>query len=242
MDKNILYVGIFDTNNHYDCVGLLSQFNKNILCLFTKEDLYHKYNSLVVSNNAKARVIRDTNINIFDIISNLEQSYDLFAVLHRTKIIFSNNKFIEQNNNIIQIYQNNNPIISFFNKKWLRNFKINNITINSIFANYFIEEFETEKISSNIYQIYEPIRDTVVNKNFDNNKEIKFNIIYDDDKCAFVKILSINNIEESAVFIDKNTFKAYHINSLLVGQLLNITENNLIIEWVLDGEKVYCSY
>jgi hypothetical protein len=236
--SNILYIALIDNNNHYDCMGILSQFKENTLCLFASEDLFNFHHKFVVAHKAKTRVIKDLEISLWNIVKEYSK-YELFGFIHNSKIVYyNNNNPIVVNDKIVQIDANNAPLISFFNTKLLIELNRLNSILPNIIHNTILN-IDIEKTINYFYTIYVPVQE---NNSVINRVDKNFKNMYEDDTCAFLTVDSINNIVSSAVFINKRNMKAYHVGSLLAGNVLNLTENSLIIDWQINNESVYCSY
>lgn len=238
MNNNILYISIFDTNNYYDCFGLLSQFKDNMLCLFSSDELYHLCQPKISSYGAKCRIIRDFNLSLWNIIKDYNNKYNAFGLIHNTKTIYyENNSPILVKNKILQIYDSDSLLLSFYDNQLLINLHKTNINIQDLLLNNCILNQDVEKIKNHYYKTYihKTENNTVINeKNFEN--------VYENDLCAFVTIEKLNGVNKSAVFINKRNMKAYHIDSLLAGNVLNLTQNSFVVDWQINNESVYCAY
>ncbi len=237
--SKLLYVAIFDEQNHYDCLGLLSQFKNNILCIFTSDELYYTYQQHILSYKAKGQVIRDPQTTLWNIVKHYSNHYDLFGLIHYTKILYyENNTEIKLDNKAIYIHYKNLTLISVYNEKLL-------IQLNQLNSNIYsmLNEnvsIDIEKMSNKYYQTH--ILETTQNTENSQTTLSKFTNIYEDDFCVFLIVKELKEISGSAIFINKRNMKAYHINDLLSGNVLHLTENNLVIDWIKDNHVIYCSY
>lgn len=236
MNNNILYISIFDTNNYYDCFGLSSQLKNNIVCLFSSDELYHLCQPKISLCGAKCRVIRDFNLSLWNIVKEYSNIYNVFGLIHNTKLIhYENNYPILVKDKILQIYDGDSLLLSLYDNQSLINLHKTNINIESLINNSEQNQ-NIEKIKHHYYKTY-------LNKDHATiAAKTNFKNIYEDDLCVLVTVEKLNNIDKSAVFINKRNMKAYHVDSLLAGNVLNLTQNSFIVDWQINNESVYCAY
>jgi hypothetical protein len=207
-----------------------------MLCLFSSDDLYHLCQPKISLYGAKSRIVRDFNLSLWNIIKEYYK-YNVFGLIHNTKIIYyENNSSILVKNKILQIYDSDSLLLSFYDNQLLINLHKSNLNIQDLINNSILNQ-DIEKVKNYYYKIY-------INKTENNTviNETNFENIYEDDLCAFITIEELNSVNKSAVFINKRNMKAYHIDSLLAGNVLSLTKNSFVVDWQINNESVYCAY
>jgi hypothetical protein len=213
-----------------------------MLCLFSSDELYHLCQPKISSYGAKCRVIRDFNLSLWNIVKDYNK-YNAFGLIHNTKTIYyENDSPILVKNKILQIYDSNSLLLSFYDNQPLINLHKTNINIQDLLLNNCILNQDVEKVQSHYYKIYVNHTSEIPDNNFLSTCTTNFKNIYEDDLCAFVTVEKLNNINKSVVFVNKRNMKAYHVDSLLAGSVLNLTKNSFVVDWQINNESVYCAY
>lgn len=242
MKKSCLYISLFTRSNHYDCLGLSYQINNDLLCIFSDEEYYYLYSSLLFKYGNKIKIIND-DPSILELIGKLKQEYSHVVLLHNTKFIIEHlnitnilNKSTQPDTIHNLIDENNKTAITIIPMSCLNELSRNNITMFSIIMNPKNILKDNSNIRLSNYYPHAIIPEIQYKKNK--------NIFYEDNNCIFAIFDQKNSLPllKSPCYINKHNQRIYSTTNSCAGEILSSSNDEYHIKWSYNNMIYDCKY